>query len=314
MSKADQLGESASFSAAKAPRSERRRLIDGAVHEAHEEATPPAQTEVPRTVKLTNLAPNPFNPRNELGNLNETADSLLERGQVQPITVITRQAFLEAHPGTEEEIGAAPYVVLDGNRRLAAARLAGLDDLRVDVNDALAATAADTLESALIANIHREDLTPLEEAQTLTELLEVHGSQRNVARRLGKSHVWVSQRLALLELTPKLQKDLADGELTVEEGRRIGKLPKARQGEAAEQAKAERSARGPKARSLRSASASSEAAADGGGGNGVNARAKTGAEVLAVDWDDPAAIAEVLKQRLNPDQLRILADLLSRER
>ena len=130
-------------------------------------------------------------------------------------------------------MGAAEYVVIDGNRRLKAAAVAGLAELRIDVNDDLAATAADLLESALIANVHRVDVPPLDQAKAVQQLVGVHGSQGKVAKRLGKTPAWVSQRLALLELTPDLQSAVETGELKVEPARRIGRLPKEQQAPAA---------------------------------------------------------------------------------
>ncbi|MEU5583010.1 ParB/RepB/Spo0J family partition protein [Streptomyces huasconensis] len=183
----------------------------------------------PASVPLTELAHNPFNPRDELTDLEETADSLRAKGQIQPVTVARRAAFLQAHPGQEAAIGDAEYVVIDGNRRLAAAHEAGLEKLRIDVNDDLAASAADILESALIANIHRVDVPPLNQARAIQELLAKHGSQEKVAKRLGKSGAWVSQRLALLELPDDLQQKVESGELTVKDGRRIGRLPEDQQ-------------------------------------------------------------------------------------
>ncbi|MGC4986658.1 ParB/RepB/Spo0J family partition protein [Streptomyces sp. DT193] len=183
----------------------------------------------PAKVELALLAHNPFNPREELTNLEETAESLRAKGQIQPVTVARRAAFLTAHPGQDDALGEAEYVVIDGNRRLAAAHLAGLAELRIDVNDDLASSAADILESALIANIHREDVAPLDQAKAIQELVKVHGSQGQVAKRLGKTPAWVSQRLALLELTPDLQEKVETGELKVEPARRIGRLPKEQQ-------------------------------------------------------------------------------------
>ncbi|MFI0487480.1 ParB/RepB/Spo0J family partition protein [Actinomadura sp. 9N215] len=303
MSKADELGVSSSFAAAARPRSERRQMIANATGEAPE--TDPAGP--PRTVAVADLAHNPFNPRTDLGDLQETADSLLEKGQIQPLTIITRQAFLDAHPDRAAALGAASFVVLDGNRRLAAARLAGVDELRVDVNDSLASSAADMLESALVANLHREDLTPLEEAETLAELVKVYGSQRQVARRIGKSHVWVHQRLTLLNLKPELRDELKAGNLTVEDARTIGKLPQEEQTEASRTAKASRSARVPRPRGkAATATKVSEPQIEAQGGNGVN----TPAGEPAVDWDDPAALAKVLRERLTAEQRRVLADLL----
>ncbi|MFC8645669.1 ParB/RepB/Spo0J family partition protein [[Kitasatospora] papulosa] len=179
----------------------------------------------PASVPLAELAHNPFNPRDELTDIAETADSLKERGQLQPVAVVRRAAFLAVHPGRGGEIGEAEYVVIDGNRRLAAAVAAGLPELRIDVNDDLAASAEDLLESALIANVHRVDVPPLDQAKAIQELLGKHESQEKVAKRLGKSGAWVSQRLALLGLSEDLQKKIEAGELKVKDGRRIGRLP-----------------------------------------------------------------------------------------
>jgi ParB family transcriptional regulator, chromosome partitioning protein len=191
----------------------------------------------PAKVELNLLANNPFNPRDELTEIEETAESLRARGQIQPVTVVRRAAFLHAYPGREGELkDSAEYVVIDGNRRLAAAELAGLAELRIDVNDDLAATAADIVESALIANIHRVDLPPMDQAKAIQELVQIHGTQGEVARRLGKTPAWVSQRMALLELTPDLQEKVETGELKVESARRIGRLPKAVQETEAEKA------------------------------------------------------------------------------
>lgn len=190
----------------------------------------------PAAVALKHLAHNLFNPRGELTDVGETATSLKERGQLQPVAVVRRAAFLAVHPGQGAEIGEAEYVVIDGNRRLAAATEAGLAELRIDVNDDLAASAEDMLESALIANIHRVDVPPIDQARAIEDLLGKHGSQEKVARRLGKSGAWVSQRLALLELPEDLQKKVETGELKVKEGRRIGRLPAGKQREEADRA------------------------------------------------------------------------------
>ncbi|MFG3275983.1 ParB/RepB/Spo0J family partition protein [Streptomyces luteogriseus] len=200
----------------------------------------------PAKVELKLLAGNPFNPREELTEIEETAESLRIK-QIQPVTVVRRAAFLNAYPGQEGVLGEeAEYVVIDGNRRLAAAELAGLAELRIDVNDELAASAADVVESALIANVHRVDLPPLDQAKAIQGLVEIHESQGAVARRLGKTPAWVSQRLALLELTPELQKQVETGELKVEPARRIGRLPKKQQ--AGEAQKAIAAAKAPRQR------------------------------------------------------------------
>ncbi|WP_369211109.1 ParB/RepB/Spo0J family partition protein [Streptomyces flavofungini] len=285
----------------------------------------------PAAVKLAELAHNPYNPRDELSEIEECAESLRARGQIQPVTVARRAAFLSAHPGRDEEIGEAAYVVIDGNRRLAAAQLAGLEELRIDVNDQLASSAADLLESALIANIHRVDVAPMDQAKAIQELVQVHGSQGQVAKRLGKTPAWVSQRLALLELTPELQEKVEAGELKVEPARKIGRMPKERQADAAEQAIS--AARTPRPRSPRTPAdaltvngvntpgpTSAPAAAEPQTVNGVNtpAAADEAPEAQAVivrgvrfPYDNADEAARFLSERMDDDQFLRLVELLA---
>ncbi|MFF8775061.1 ParB/RepB/Spo0J family partition protein [Kitasatospora sp. NPDC015120] len=181
---------------------------------------------------------NPLNPRRTIDDesIAELADSL-QRQQIVPVTVVSRGAFLDAHPDQAEAIGDADFVALDGNRRLLAAQRAGLESLRVDLNDDLVSTASDMVEAALIANAHREDVSPLEEAQAIEQLLKTvyDGNQAAVARKLGKSKVWVGQRLALLHLTTELQEQASSGELAIADARRIGAEARAGKLTAAEQ-------------------------------------------------------------------------------
>ncbi|MEU8550560.1 ParB/RepB/Spo0J family partition protein [Streptomyces roseoverticillatus] len=225
MKASERLGNASSFSGL----SSRRQLINQAT--GHGASARPSSS-----VPISQLAHNPFNPREELTDLDETIASLQEKGQLTALTVVSRDAFLNAYPEAEKEIASAEWVVLDGNRRLASARRAGLPELRVDVNDALAASAADLLENALIANLHRADIPPLDEAKVIRDLVKIHGSQGIVAQHLSKSGAWVSQRLALLELPDDLQEKVEAGELKVKDGRRIGRLPRDKQHAEAEKA------------------------------------------------------------------------------
>ncbi len=208
------------------------------------------------TAPLDAIVFNPLNPRRTI--VEETIDEMAEslrRGQITPITVISRDAFLDSHPDQVEAIGDAAFIALDGNRRLRAARRAGLASLRVDLNDDLASSAADMLESALIANIHREDVPPVEEAHAINELMTrlYGGKQADVARALSKSPQWVGQRLALLHLTPDVQSLVESGDLKVKEARKIGasaragKLTSDQQQAAAEEAIAAAAAPRPRA-------------------------------------------------------------------
>ncbi|MFC7936095.1 ParB/RepB/Spo0J family partition protein [Streptomyces sp. NPDC057387] len=278
----------------------------------------------PAAVPLSLLAHNPFNPRDELTDIDETADSLREKGQLQPVAVVRRAAFLAVHPGREEDIGSAEYVVIDGNRRLAAASVAGLAELRIDVNDDLAASAEDMLEGALIANVHRVDVPPLDQAKAIQELLAKHGSQEKVAKRLGKSGAWVSQRLALLGLTDDLKEKVESGELTVKEGRRIGRLP-------ADQQKTEAAAalnrvktprkRRPKEPSAPAsdattpshpAQASEEAASAALGAGGLNPvkGVQRPTEVPDLPWTDPSWFNEQLRAHMSDEHREELVLLL----
>ncbi|WP_331725787.1 ParB/RepB/Spo0J family partition protein (plasmid) [Streptomyces xanthophaeus] len=309
-SKADKLAVSASFARAQPVGVSSRRA---AIAEAT--AAPTSGIVPPSEVPIEALAHNPFNLREELTELEEMAQSLTARGQLQPLAVATRMAFMEAHPGQTDGLGRAPYVVIDGNRRLAAAQLAGLKSMHIHVNDSLATSAADILESALIANIHRVDVAPMDQARALQELVDVHGSQAQVAKRLGKTAAWVSQRLALLQLTPDLQDKVESGELKVEPARRIGRLPQEEQEAAAEATV--NAVNPPRQRTrtvngVNAVNAPAPAPADRSEGteavNGVNAVNAT--PRLTIAAGSPEDIANALAAQLSPDDLKAVTELL----
>ncbi|WP_404870989.1 ParB/RepB/Spo0J family partition protein (plasmid) [Kitasatospora griseola] len=189
----------------------------------------------PRKASSVPLADVVFNPRNHRKSyseeaIDETAASMREIGQITAITVVSRMAFLDAHPDVaEERLGDASFVALDGNRRLRAAARAGLERIRVDLQDDLALTASAMLEAALIANIHRENVPPVEEAEAIQELLDTvyDGNQAAVARRLGKTSAWVGQRMALLHLAPEVKEMVEAKEIGVKDARRLGAATRA---------------------------------------------------------------------------------------
>ncbi|KJY46077.1 ParB/RepB/Spo0J family partition protein [Streptomyces sp. XY332] len=298
MSKADKLGVSASFARAQPVGvSSRRAAIAEATGAPTSGVVPPSE------VPIEALAHNPFNLREDLTELEELAQSLVSRGQLQPLAVATRMAFMEAHPGQTDGLGRAPYVVIDGNRRLAAAQLAGLKTMHIHVNDALSASAADILESALIANVHRVDVAPMDQARALQELVDVHGSQAQVAKRLGKTAAWVSQRLTLLNLTPSLQEKVDTGELKVEPARRIGRLPQEHQEAAADE-------------TLNTVTPPRQRAHPAPTVNGVNAVNAPPAPPapptprITIATDTPETIADALTAHLTPDDLKAVTELL----
>lgn len=186
----------------------------------------------PTSIPVTSLAHNPRNARDDYDDVAELADSLREFGVLQPLGVVRYEIFLARWPEHEQDIGSAHWVVMQGNRRLAAARQAGLDEVPVVVQERLG--RADRLdESILVENVHREGLPPLREAALLQELVDKHRSQTAVAKIVSKSVGWVNQRLSLLNLHPQLQAKLSSGELTATAARDLARIPRDRQLEAA---------------------------------------------------------------------------------
>lgn len=219
MSKADELGGSAAFGAAAQARSSRRATFDATIGGANAAAA--AVTDLP----LTLISDNPDNPRDHLRNLEETVDNVREVGVLLPIVVATTDAYLAKRPGREAELQhGAKYLVVDGHRRLEAARRVGLATIPVRVDDARVATDEALLEAAFVANYHRDAMTDLEEANALQQLVQFYGSQTKAAKRLGVPQATLSTKLSLLKLSPELQADLVTGTRKVEHVRNLGKL------------------------------------------------------------------------------------------
>ncbi|MEU3491222.1 ParB/RepB/Spo0J family partition protein [Streptomyces massasporeus] len=235
MSKADQLG-SGRFGGGVRTVSARRQAVAAATGVPTEGIAPPAELPVHR------ISLNPDNPRSDLGDLTDLAGSLKTHGQKQAITVMNRDAYVKANPEREADLEPdTTHVVVDGSSRLAAAREASLATVKVMVSDDQGTTPEELLESALVANIHRQDLEELDEARALQRLLEIHGSQRALAKRLHRSQGWISQRLALLNLTPELQARI--GEEPIDLLRAVGNKPAEQQNAALQELKTERASK-----------------------------------------------------------------------
>jgi ParB family chromosome partitioning protein len=152
-------------------------------------------------VALDAVLPNPDQPRRQLPEegLMALAASIREVGVLQPIVV------------RPEEGGT--YVLVAGERRLRAARLAGLDEIPMVVRQQR--DGGSNLTEALIENLQREDLSPLEEASAYQQLLDDHGlTHEDVAARVGKSRSAVTNMVRLLQLPAPLQGMLERGELS----------------------------------------------------------------------------------------------------
>ena len=231
MSKADTLGPAPSFGAVRSARRNAISKIGG-------EDSTTAITELP----VTQISENPDNPRNHLRNLDETVESVRAVGVILPIVVGTVDAYLHSRPDRAGDLDdGAQYVVIDGHRRLEASRRVGLATIPVRVDNARLATDETLLEAAFVANYHRDDMTDLEEAHALKQLVDYYGSQTKASKRLGIPQNTISSKLSLLKLTPELQRDLMTGERKVEHVRNLGKLsPEEQKAKADERAEAAR--------------------------------------------------------------------------
>ncbi len=155
-----------------------------------------------RQVPVTSVVPNPHQPRQRMDpeSLAELAASIKEHGVLQPLIVSTL-------PGDPPR-----YQLIAGERRLEAARLAGLDVVPVIVKEV---TPEQMLELALVENIQRADLNPLEEAAAYRQLVEEFGlTQQEIAERVGKNRVSVANALRLLRLPDFVQSVLAGGQIS----------------------------------------------------------------------------------------------------
>ena len=161
-------------------------------------------------VPVAAVSPNPRQPRREFPgeSLAALARSIREVGVLQPIVVRAREGG---------------YELVAGERRLRAARLAGLSTVPVVVREG---DDTESLREALIENLHRDDLAPLELAAAFQELLEDLGvTQETVAERLGYSRAHVANTIRLLSLPPDVQRLLAEGRIQARHARALLGLP-----------------------------------------------------------------------------------------
>ncbi len=157
---------------------------------------------------LDRIERSPNQPRADFNEalLGELAASIAVHGVIQPILV--------------RNLADGSYQLIAGERRLRAARLAGLDTIPAVVRDASDGT--DSLELALIENLQRADLNPIETALAYRELIDRFGlTHEAVARQVGKSRVAVSNSLRLLDLAPETRQAITDGRISEGHGRAL---------------------------------------------------------------------------------------------
>ncbi|MBL8333996.1 MAG: ParB/RepB/Spo0J family partition protein [Rubrivivax sp.] len=178
--------------------------------------TPPAAADgVPSTLPLDRLDAGRYQPRTRMdeGSLYELAESIRSQGVMQPVLV--------------RPLTGGRYEIIAGERRVRASRLAGLTEIPVLVRQVPDEAAA---VMALIENIQREDLNPLEEAQGLQRLIdEFRLTHEQAAQAVGRSRSAATNLLRLLQLSPPVQQMLMAGDLEMGHARALLPLPAAQQ-------------------------------------------------------------------------------------
>ena len=179
-----------------------------------------ASTDGSRSVPVGELVPNPAQPRSQIAaeDLEGLAASIAARGVIEPIVVRPR---------------AGRFQIIAGERRWRAARLAGLARVPVVVRDA---SDEDVGLLALVENLQREDLNPIEEALAFRRLADAGGMTHGaIASEVGRSRTAVTNTLRLLELTPQVRRLVETGKLRAAAGRALVPLDAATQAQLAEE-------------------------------------------------------------------------------
>ena len=157
-------------------------------------------------IDLQKLVVNPFQPRKTFDDeaIEELAQSIQEHGIIQPIVVRKKGKKFE---------------IVVGERRFRAAKLANLDEIPAIVRDL---TEDQMMELAILENLQREDLTPIEEAEAYQSLIEkLNFTQEELANRLGKSRPYITNHLRLLQLPDQVREFVNNGELSMGHGRTL---------------------------------------------------------------------------------------------
>ncbi|HZH28715.1 MAG TPA: ParB/RepB/Spo0J family partition protein [Azospirillaceae bacterium] len=167
--------------------------------------------EAPRTLPIEFLQPGKYQPRRRFDEaaVASLAESVRERGVLQPLLV--------------RKLGPDRYEIIAGERRWRASQMAGLHEVPVLVREL---DDRQALEVALVENVQREDLTPIEEAEGYKRLMdEFDHTQEELARTVGKSRSHIANMLRLLALPDPVKALIADGEITAGHARALLTLP-----------------------------------------------------------------------------------------
>ena len=164
-------------------------------------------------IPVGDLEHHPENPRKDLGDLSELAESIRQRGIMQNLTVV---------PDLER----AKYLVVIGNRRLEAAKTVGLADLPCVISDM---DHKEQIATMLMENMQRQDLTVYEQAQGFQMMMDLGFSQKEISERTGFSETTVSRRLKMAELDKKTFQQAVGKQITMDDLDRLGQLESVKQ-------------------------------------------------------------------------------------
>ncbi|MDR0139125.1 ParB/RepB/Spo0J family partition protein [Metabacillus idriensis] len=170
-----------------------------------------SKDETLQEIKIKDLRPNPYQPRKTFlpGAIEELKESILQHGILQPI--IVRKSI-------------KGYEIVVGERRFRAAKAAGLQVVPAVIREL---SEQQMMELALLENLQREDLSPIEEAAAYQSLLDhLHITQEELARRLGKSRPHIANHLRLLSLPEDIQTLISEGKISMGHGRTLLGLKK----------------------------------------------------------------------------------------
>ena len=171
-----------------------------------------------KNIRIEKIAPHPGNPRQSLGDLSELAESIRIRGILQNLAVVP---VSEGPAEVRESNPEAEYIAVIGHRRLAAAKLAGLEEVPCAVSGM---TFQEQIETMMIENIQRGDLTVWEEARGFQMMMDLGGTVGSIAEKTGFSETTVRRRVELAELDPKRFKEASDRGATLMDFAELAKI------------------------------------------------------------------------------------------
>ncbi|MBO5318435.1 MAG: ParB/RepB/Spo0J family partition protein [Ruminococcus sp.] len=166
-----------------------------------------SEIQVKRTLRISEIEPNRSQPRKNFSDeaISALADSIQEHGMLQPILV--------------RPLNTGGYQIVAGERRWRAARMLGLDEVPVNIREL---SDMETMQIAIIENLQRENLNPVEEAAGYNELIENYGmTQDKVAKMVGRSRSAVANAVRLLALPERVLKMLENGDISAGHGRAL---------------------------------------------------------------------------------------------